>query len=98
MKALKCDRCGKLIEEMKRYIAEHDDGEINWTNNNIKYCLVCVYDTRIPPRIAIIRDTSCFIKQLPIYGLYASNDKVLIDMVKELGEARVKKFYFDVED
>lgn len=82
----------KVIAEMKRYIAEHDDVEIDWSNRNQKKWYIFYHHD-----IGCI-DTDYYIHpQIIDSSLYASSAETLKDMVKEIGEDRIKKYYFGVE-
>ena len=83
----------KVIAEMKRYIAEHDDVELDWDKFvQNKYYLYCDH-TNVHNHICIdsFHSTQCNEK-----SLYASSKEILENMIKEIGEERVKKYYFGV--
>ena len=82
----------KVIAEMKRYIAEHDDVELDWKNyEQNKWYILYYYDTDN------IGTDYCGYTQFVDNYLYASSEKVLKYMIKEIGEDRIKKYYFGVE-
>lgn len=85
----------KVIAEMKRYIAEHDNVELDWKNSEQpKYHLAMEhlngyrYGVGFLEPVYTVQDSSRF--------LYASSDTIILDMIKEIGEERVKKYYFGV--
>lgn len=78
---------------MKRYIAEHDDVELDWSNSKQEKWFIRYYHD-----INSI-DVNCCNTVTQIVGnsLYASYEEVLENMIKEIGEDRIKKYYFGVE-
>ena len=82
----------KVITEMKRYIAEHDDVKLDWENyDQNKWYILYYYDT------GNIGTDYYGYTQIVDNSLYASSSEVLEDMIKEIGEDRIKKYYFGVE-
>ena len=82
----------KVIAEMKHYIAEHDDVELDWNScEQEKYYILYYYDTDSID-IDYFRQT-----QFVDNSLYASSEEILENMIKEIGEDRIKKYYFGVE-
>lgn len=82
----------KVIAEMKRYIAEHDDIKLDWSNCEQKKWVIFYYYDRGNIEIDYFMCSQDIDK-----SLYASSREVLEDMIKEIGEDRIKKYYFGVE-
>lgn len=79
----------KVIAEMKRYITEHDDTGVDWnTHLKVKYSLGYNYDE---DRLFV-----CVAYDINRGGLYAGDSIVMEDMIKEIGEDRIEKYYFGV--
>ena len=89
----------KVIAEMKRYIAEHDDVELDWNNyQQRKHYIFYLYpDDENGIAGNIIGINNVYSAQELENTLYASSLKILKDMIKEIGEDRIKKYYFGVE-
>jgi hypothetical protein len=82
----------KVIAEMKRYIAEHDDVELDWDNpNQLKYYLA------FNRRSGAIDYASIISMQAVEASLCTSVGSVLLGMIKEIGQDRIKRYYFGVE-
>jgi hypothetical protein len=82
----------KVIAEMKRYIAEHDDVELGWSvDYQEKWYIKYYHDTND------INIDYNVCTQLVDNSLYASSPEILENMIKEIGEDRIKKYYFGVE-
>ena len=82
----------KVIAEMKRYIAEHDDVKLDWNDcEQSKYYLVYNHYT------VFIDCLSSSAIQSVERGLCASKGSILSDMLGKIGEDRIKKYYFGVE-
>lgn len=80
----------KVIAEMKRYITEHDNVELDWKNGRqMKYLLEYNYEQD--------KVFQGFTYIVASGGIYASNVKTIEGMIKEIGEYRIKKYYFGVE-
>jgi len=81
----------KVIAEMKRYIAEHDDVELDWDNpNQLKYYLA------FNRQSGAIDYASIISMQAVEASLCTSVGSVLLGMIKEIGQDRIKKYYFGV--
>ena len=82
----------KVIAEMKRYIAEHDDVELHWSNGTQQKCIL-TYDHALK---LISVDSFSLVQEIET-SLYASSRKIMKSMINEIGEDRIKKYYFGVE-
>ena len=82
----------KVIHEIKEFIAENDDGEIDWADSSeLKYVLkYCIEDGKVR--------TGTFCIYTPYQKeVCASSRKVIDDMIETVGEERIKKYYFGIE-
>jgi len=80
----------KVITEMKRYIAEHDNVGVDWTAHlKTKYGLGYNYGDD-SPFIAVAYNVNRG-------GIYAGDAIVMENMIKEIGKDRIKKYYFGIE-
>ena len=84
----------KVYFELKKYVYEHDPRPITekeWRTNCIKkYCIAYNYK----------RDIITFCKReclKDMWTISASNEQVLEDAIKAIGEDRIKKYLFEVE-
>ena len=82
----------KVIAEMKRYIAEHDSIELDWSNGTQQKCIL-TYDHALK---LISVDSFSLVQEIET-SLYASSRKIMKSMINEIGEDRIKKYYFGVE-
>lgn len=82
----------KVVAEMKRYIAEHDDVELHWDSyEQEKWFIVYYHDTNNIGTDYLTRT------QIMDSSLHVSSEEILEGMIKEIGEDRIKKYYFGVE-
>ena len=82
----------KVIAEMKRYIAEHDDVEPDWGDYyQLKWYILYRHDT------GCIDTADCTHTQAIDNSLYAYSAETLENMIEEIGEDRIKKYYFGVK-
>ena len=82
----------KVLHEIKEFIAENDDGEIDWADSGeFKYSLkYSIDDGKV--------FTGTFYKYIPYQKeVCASSGKVIDDMIETVGEERIKKYYFGIE-
>lgn len=83
----------KYTQMLKDYIYEHDDVELDWNNPGQDKCFIA-YDYYSEEKIGYHT----------IWGhksqgaIYASNEQVLKDAVKFIGEENVKKYILKVEE
>lgn len=82
----------KVIAEMKRYIAEHDDVELDWSNDTQQKCIL-TYDHALK---LISVDSFSLVQEIET-SLYTSSREIMKSMINEIGEDRIKKYYFGVE-
>ena len=83
----------KVIHELQKFAYENNEGEIDWKNfNQCKYYLV--YDTKDED---LYVDYTAYSKREP-FNIYFTSSKIAKRAIEEIGEDRIKKYYFNVED
>lgn len=83
----------KVIHELQKFAYENNEGEIDWKNfNQCKYYLV--YDTKDED---LYVDYSIQCESEP-FDIYFTSSKIAKRAIEEIGEDRIKKYYFNVED
>ena len=83
----------KVIHELQKFAYENNEGEIDWKNfNQCKYYLV--YDTKDED---LYVDYTAYSKREP-FNIYFTSFKIAKRAIKTIGEDRIKKYYFNVED
>ena len=83
----------KVIHELQKFAYENNEGEIDWKNfNQCKYYLV--YDTKDEE---LYVDYSIQCESEP-FNIYFTSSKIAKRAIEEIGEDRIKKYYFNVED
>ena len=83
----------KVIHELQKFAYENNEGEIDWKNfNQCKYYLV--YDTKDED---LYVDYTAYSKKEP-FNIYFTSFKIAKRAIKTIGEDRIKKYYFNVED
>lgn len=81
----------KVIHEIKEFIAKNDDEEINWADSDkSKYVLTCRIEDG---EICVGKFWNTMMSQKEFC---ASSKKVIDDMIKTIGEERIKKYYFGI--
>ena len=83
----------KVIHELQKFAYENNEEEIDWKNfNQCKYYLV--YDTKDEE---LYVDYAVYCKREP-FNIYFTSSKIAKRAIEEIGEDRIKKYYFNVED
>ena len=83
----------KVIHELQKFAYENNEGEIDWKNfNQCKYYLV--YDTKDED---LYVDYSIQCEREP-FNIYFTSSKIAKRAIEEIGEDRIKKYYFNVEE
>ena len=83
----------KVIHELQKFAYENNEGEIDWKNfNQCKYYLV--YDTKDEE---LYVDYAVYCKREP-FNIYFTSSEIAKRAIEEIGEDRIKKYYFNVED
>lgn len=81
----------KVIMELKHFALEHNEEDIDWNDSNqIKYFLSYQHDKNI-----IFIDSYYFIQ---ICDIYFTSEEIAKAAIKEIGEERLKKYYFEVKE
>ena len=80
----------KVITELKRYALEHNEGEIDWnTRKKNFYIYYSYYINRIDIDFATHMRESI---------VYFTSREIAEQAIQEIGEERLKKYYFEVND
>lgn len=83
----------KVIHELQKFAYENNEGEIDWKNfNQCKYHLV--YDTEDEE---LYVDYAVYCKREP-FNIYFTSSEIAKRAIEEIGEDRIKKYYFNVEE
>ena len=83
----------KVIHELQKFAYENNEGEIDWKNfNQCKYKIV--YDAEDED---LYVDYSVQCKSEP-FNIYFTSSKIAKKAIEEIGEDRIKKYYFNVEE
>lgn len=83
----------KVIHEIKEFIAENDDKEIDWTDKYTKkYSLY--YDAE-HGRVSYGTTEEVMATQKEFYS---SSMKIIDDMIETIGKERIKKYYFGITE
>ena len=81
----------KVITELKRFALENNECELDWNDYTTNKC--CLYYNRRKSEINV----SCNIfSQAAV--IYFSSEKIAKEAIKTIGENRLKKYYFEVND
>ena len=81
----------KVITKLKRFAMKHNEGEINW-NSKIQN-IYCLYYREHRGDI----EADYFCSRL-WDGVFFTSKKIAEQAIKEIGEERLKKYYFEVND
>ena len=83
----------KVITELKRFALEHNEKEIDWSNDDEqKYCLYFNHERN---RIMI---NNFYVSQFLSEQIYFTSDTIAQQAIKEIGEERLEKYYFEVKE
>ena len=83
----------KVIRELQKFANENNEEKIDWKNKTqCKYYLV--YDTKDED---LYVDYTAYSKREP-FNIYFTSFKVAKRAIEAVGEDRIKKYYFDVEE
>ena len=83
----------KVIHELQKFANENNEKEIDW-NNKTQYKYYLVYDTEDE---GLYVDYTAYCKREP-FNIYFTSFKIAKRAIEEIGEDRIKKYYFNVED
>ena len=79
----------KVTTELKRFAQEHND-KIDWNNDDWKYYLAYDYRNK--------KLTVCSTIKIKLADIYFTSKELVQEAIKAIGEDRLKKYYFEVED
>ena len=83
----------KVIHELEKFAYENNEEEIDWKNKTqCKYYLV--YDTEDGE---LYVDYAAYCTREPL-NIYFTSSKIAKKAIEEIGEDRIKKYYFNVEE
>lgn len=82
----------KVITKLKRFALEHNKEKIDWNNSKMKYFLYFNHEKN-----CIVITYSC-IHQYICEPIYFTSEKIAQAAIKEIGEERLKKYYFEVKE
>lgn len=83
----------KVIKELRDFALEHNDEEIDWVDNEQDKWAIC-YDIEDKE---IAYESGKKIKSVP-FNVYFATEQDCERAIKTIGEDRIKKYYFDIED
>lgn len=83
----------KVIRELQDFALEHNDEEIDWVDNEQDKWAIC-YDIEDKE---IAYESGKKIKSVP-FNVYFATEQDCERAIKTIGEDRIKKYYFDIED
>lgn len=81
----------KVITELKRFAIEHNEGEIDWSDSEQKKYYI-YYSCHIN------RTDIDFTTQMRENIVYFTSQEIATQAIQEIGEERLKKYYFEVND
>lgn len=80
-----------VFVELQRYAIEHNEGELDWNDNNErKYCITYKHNFN---KVGIFADLS----RQCIGQIYFTSAEIASDAINEIGEDKIKKYLFGVE-
>ena len=82
----------KVINELKNFALENNEKEINWKNDTQKYAVLYDY---LCQKIKI--DYWNYMRHIP-FNIYFTSREIAQKAIEAIGEDRIKKYYFDVEE
>lgn len=83
----------KVITELKRFAQEHNEKEIDWRDfGQCKYFIYCEFHDN-----AEYIDIGCA-KECKSNDIYFTSEEIAQQAIEAIGEDRIKKYYFEVED
>ena len=83
----------KVIHELQKFAYENNEKEIDW-NDAKQYKQFLIYDIE-HKKVCI--DYKTYVKSEP-FNIYFTSFDIARKAIKTIGEDRIKKYYFDVED
>lgn len=83
----------KVIHELQKFAYENNEKEIDW-NNKTQYKYYLVYATEDEE---LYVDYAVYCKR-ELLNIYFTSSDIARKAIKTIGENRIKKYYFDVEE
>lgn len=83
----------KVIKELQDFAIENSDEEIDWVDNEQDKWEICYKDSNdgVKPAYNIYYRAQAF-------NIYFTSLEIAKEAIKKIGEDRIKKYYFDIED
>ena len=83
----------KVIHELEKFAYENNDEEIDWDNKDqCKFSLVFGYNLQV-----VQINTWSVIREIP-FNVYFSSEELAKKAIETIGEERIKKYYFGVDE
>lgn len=83
----------KVIHELQKFAYENNEEEIDWNNvDQCKYMLI--YDIQIKEIDTMVS----YWKNFNPFNIYFTSYTLALKAIETIGEDRIKKYYFDVEE
>lgn len=83
----------KVIREIQKFANENNEKEIDW-NDAKQYKQFLIYDIE-DKKVCV--DYKTYVKSEP-FNIYFTSFDIARKAIKTIGEARIKKYYFDIEE
>lgn len=83
----------KVIHELQKFAYENNEKEIDW-NDAKQYKQFLIYDVDDKE---IYIDSSIYYKS-ELFNIYFTSLDIAREAIKTIGENRIKKYYFDIEE
>lgn len=83
----------KVIRELQKFANENNEKEIDW-NDAKQYKQFLIYDIE-DKKVCV--DYKTYVKSEP-FNIYFTSFDIARKAIKTIGEARIKKYYFDIEE
>lgn len=83
----------KVLQELREYAAEHNEGEIDWSNPKQGKCIITFNHKHKEINAHNIMHQTKDIGQV-----YFTSEKIAKEAIKEVGEDRIKKYLFGVDE
>lgn len=81
----------KVIKELRDFALEHNDEEIDWYDKEQDKWEISYKDSNVEPICNNYYRAQAF-------NIYFTSLEIAKEAIKKIGEDRIKKYYFDIED
>ena len=81
----------KVIKELQDFALEHNDEEIDWYDKEQDKWEISYKDSNVEPICNNYYRAQAF-------NIYFASKEIAQEAIKTIGEDRIKKYYFDIED